>query len=143
MTLKRVKWYENAFRVAAYLVVFISGVAVFLFPLTSYNDVSNYFMYGWGIFQLTGLVGAYSVAFRKPLLEWRIVVFMAFGVACYGIIGIISMMQGTPSHLARIGDIAGLVFLLISRYFFQWGEVLKAQEIESVVLSHSGEEATH
>ena len=136
MTLERVKWLENVARVVAYMMIFISGIAVFLFPLSSYNEVSNYFMYGWGLFQLTALLGAYSVYRRKPLQEWRIVVFMAFGVSCYGIISVISMLQGTPSHLARVGDIFALVFLLISRYFFQWGEVLKAQEIESVVISH-------
>lgn len=136
MTLERVKRLENAARIWAYLMIFISGIAVFLFPLSSYNEVSNYFMYGWGFFQLTSILGAYSVLRRKPLLEWRVVVFMAFGVSCYGIISIIGALQGTPSHLARIGDIFGLVFLLVSRYFFQWGEVLKAQEIESVVISH-------
>lgn len=137
MTLKRVKRLENAARIWAYMMVFISGVAVFAFPLSSYNEVSNYFMYGWGIFQLTAIVGAYSVFARKPLLEWRVVVFMAFGVSCYGIISLISLLTtDQPSNLARIGDIFGLVFLLISRYFFQWGEVLKAQEIEAVVISH-------
>lgn len=138
MTLGRVKTLENASRIWAYMMIFISGVSVFLFPLTSYNEVSSYFMYGWGFFQLTSILGAYSVLRRKPLLEWRVVVFMAFGVSCYGIIGIINLLTtGQPSNLARIGVIFGLVFLLVSRYFFQWGEVLKAQEIEAVVLSHS------
>lgn len=141
MTLKRVKWLEDVARVGAYLMVFVSGVAVFLFPLSSYDEVSNYFMYGWGVFQFTALLGAYSVVRRKPLLEWRIVVFMAFGVSCYGMISIISMLQGTPSHLARVGDIFGLVLLLISRYFFQWGEVLKAQRIESIVQVHDQEDS--
>lgn len=137
MTLKRVKWLENVARIWAYMMIFISGVSVFLYPLTSYDEVSSYFMYGWGFFQLTSILGAYSVLFRKPLLEWRIVVFMAFGVSCYGIMSLISLLTtGQLSNLARIGDIFGLVFLLISRYFFQWGEVLKAQEIESVVISH-------
>lgn len=137
MTLKRVKWLENMARVWAYMMIFISGVSVFLFPLTSYDEVSNYFMYGWGFFQLTAILGAYSVLFRKPLLEWRIVVFMAFGVSCYGIMSIISFLNtGQFSNFARIGDIFALVLLLVSRYFFQWGEVLKAQEIETVVISH-------
>ena len=141
MTPERVKRLENAARIWAYMMVFISGVAVFAFPLSSYGEVSSYFMYGWGIFQLTSIIGAYSVLCRKPLLEWRIVVFMAFGVSCYGIISLISLLTtGQTSNLARIGDIFGLVFLLISRYFFQWGEVLKAQEIEVVVISRRSSE---
>lgn len=139
LNLKRVKFFEDAFRVIAYLGIFFSGIAVFAWPLQTYDSVSSIFMYSWGIFQLFAIIGVFALVLRKPLWEWRVVVFMAFGVCGYFSITLLSFFQGNDTFLARLGDIGALVALLVSRFFFHWGEVLKAQRIESVMQDHEEE----
>lgn len=139
LNLRRMKFFEDAFRVIAYLGIFFSGIAVFVWPLQTYDGISSIFMYSWGIFQLFAIIGAFALIFRKPLWEWRVVVWMAVGVFGYFTLTLLSVLQGSETFLARLGDIGALVALLVSRFFFQWGEVLKAQEIESVVRDHEEE----
>lgn len=130
------QWLEDLARAAAYGFFVISGAGALLFPLQSYDQITEAFNLGWGVLQLPAVVAMVAVLAQKPLLEWRVLPVLVAGVGLYAAISWIAFGTQVPSHLGRAGEMTALTLLVIARYFALWQKVEDAQRIEAVLSTH-------
>lgn len=130
------QWLEDAARAAAYGFFVVSGIGALLFPLQSYDQITEAFNLGWGVLQLPALVAMIAVLAGKPLLEWRVLPVLVAGIGLYAVISWIAFGTQVHSHLGRAGEITGLALLVVARFFALWQKVEDAQRIEAVLSSH-------
>lgn len=130
------QWLEDLARAAAYGFFVVSGIGALVFPLQSYDQITDLFNTGWGVLQLPALLAMVAVLARKPLLEWRVLPIIAAGIALYAVISWIAFSTQVFSHLGRAGEMTALTLLVIARYFALWQKVEDAERLEAVLSTH-------
>lgn len=131
---------EDLARAAAYAFFVVSGVGALLFPLQSYDQITASFNLGWGVLQIPSVAAMIAVLAGKPLLEWRVLPVLAAGIGLYVAISWIAFGTQVPSHLGRAGEITGLLFLILARFFSLWQKVEDAERLEAVLSTQPRED---